>query len=316
MASLYTNELLPTTSEEAIREFRERYLAVLSAAPAPSWADRFKQQVNAPRVTYPMGVLATKFFETKEQSGTFKTMEERSTDLRVVEYDAGHEAKMIDLATNVFAYRRWNQAPANFAVAEQRHICRELAALLEAGTSATTDYDGVNFFATTHLSNPTDSGSAQFSNYQSSGTDPASITNLRVEMTSMAGVLDVNGDKLGVEPDEVWLPTGKFYAVAHLLSQNFLATGETNPLAGKLRPVHVSELTDVNDWYLVDSKLLAMGLDPLVAASYKPSDSLGLRFWDESSDFFKDTSKIKVSAHIWTGFKLLFPHAIRKVVGA
>lgn len=315
MASLYTNELLPTTSEEAIREFRERYLAVLTSSPAPSWADRFKQPVAAPRVTYPMSVLAARFRETKEKSGTFTTMEERSTDLRVVEYDAGHEAPMLDLATNVFAYRQWQRAPQNFAIAEQRHVCRELAALLEAGTSTTTDYDGVNFFATTHLSNPSDAASTQFSNYQSGAAAP-SIPNIQVEMASMAGVLDVNGDKMGVECDEIWLPTGKYYSVSQTLAQAFLSTGESNPLAGKIRPVHVPELTDVNDWYLVDSKLISMGFDPLIAASYKPMGSLGLRFWDEASDFYKDTSRVKVSAHIWTGFGLLFPHAIRKVVGA
>ena len=76
------------------------------------------------------------------------------------------------------------------------------------------------------------------------------------------------------------------------------------------------DLTDVNDWFLVDSKQLAMGFDPMVAAKFMPADTLGLRFWDENSDFFKDSGKIKVSQHIWTGFRLVFPHAIRLVRGA
>jgi hypothetical protein len=87
-------------------------------------------------------------------------------------------------------------------------------------------------------------------------------------------------------------------------------------MAGKLTPVHVPELTDANDWYLVDSKLLA-AYTPMIAARWTAPDSkLGLRYFDESSDFFKKTSKIAVSKHIWAGYGLLFPHAIRLIKGA
>lgn len=316
MASLYTNELLPTSSEEAIREFNERYLAAISAAPAPTWADRFIVPVSAPRVTFPISLMSTKFLETKDEDSRFKTMLEKDFDLKVVEFDAGYEAKLLDITTNTFAYRNWSAVPDRFRIAEGRHICRQLATLLEAGTSTVSPWDNVNFFSTSHLANPSVSGSSTFSNYNSSGTDPANIANLTTEITAMRGVLDENGDKLGVEPDEIWLPTGKFQAVSNLLNQNMIGNGESNPYLGKLKPVHVPELTDANDWYLVDSKMIGMGIDPMVAASFRPSDSLGLRFFDESSDFFKNTGKIKVTNHIWTGFRLVFPHAIRRVAGA
>jgi hypothetical protein len=91
---------------------------------------------------------------------------------------------------------------------------------------------------------------------------------------------------------------------------------ETNPYVGKFTVVHAPELTDANDWYLVDSKLLSQGLPPWIALRYAAPDSLGLREYDESTDFFKDTGRIKVSSHIWWGFCLAFPHAIRKVPGA
>lgn len=315
MTSLYTNELLPTTSEQAIREFNEKYLAVVSAAPAPSWADRFVTDVTAPRVTFPIGLMSTKFRETRDQGSRAKGMTEESFDLRVVEHDAGFEAPFLDISTNVFAYRNWMRAPERLRIAEGRHVCKQLATLLEAGTSETSPYDGVAFFSASHKANPADSGSGTFSNYQSSAAAPT-IANIQTEMTAMRAVKDENGDKLGVEPDEIWLPTEKFQVVSDLLSQAFLASGESNPMLGKLKPVHVPDLTDVNDWYLVDSKQIAMGFDPMVAAKFLPADTLGLRFWDESSDFFKDTGKIKVSQHIWTGFRLVFPHAIRLVRGA
>ena len=314
--SLYTPELLPTTSEEAIRQFNEKYLAVSSAAPAPTWADRFVMPVGAPRVTFPIGLMSTKFRETRDQGSRAKGMTEESFDLKVVEHDAGFEAPLLDIKTNTFAYRNWMRAPERLRIAEARHVCKQLAVLLEDGTSQLSPWDGVAFFSASHKANPSDSGAGVFSNYQSSATDPAVIANLQAEMTAMRAVKDENGDKLGVEPDEIWLPTEKFQIVSDRLNQDRLANGESNPILGKLKPVHVPDLTDVNDWFLVDSKQLAMGFDPMVAAKFMPADTLGLRFWDENSDFFKDSGKIKVSQHIWTGFRLVFPHAIRLVRGA
>lgn len=313
MASLYTNEQLPTSSEAAIREFNEKYLAVISAAPPSSWADRFVVPVGAPRVTFPISLMSTKFNETMEFSSRFRSMEEKEFDLKVAEFDAGYEAKVIDLTTNTFAYRNWSAVPERFRIAESRHVARTIAALLEAGTSTVSPWDGVNFFSASHLANPL--GTATFSNYQSVAAAPT-VANIQAEMTAMRAVKDENGDKLLVEPNEIWLPTEKFQAVSDLLNQEHLATGESNPIRGKLKIVHIPELTDVNDWYLVDTNLMNMGIEPIVAAKYQPSADLGLRFWDESSDFFKDTGKIKTSAHIWYGAGLVFPHAIRRIAGA
>lgn len=315
MASLYVSDQLPTTSEQAIREFSEKYLMALSAAEPSGWASRFVTAVNAPRTTFPMSFMSTKFVETKEQSGRFKGMDEKSFDLKVVEFNAGYEAKLLDLVTNVFAYRNWSAVPGRFVTAEARHVAFQLATLLELGAATPSPFDDVNFFSASHKANPSNSAAGTWSNYQAGPLAP-SLTNIAAEMTAMRAVKDENGDKLGVEPSEIWLPTAKFQTVSDLLNQAFIASGESNPLAGQITPVHVPELVDPDDWYLVDTKLMAAGFDPMIAATYRPSDSLGLRSWDESSDWFKDTGKLKMAAHIWTGFKLVFPHAIRLVKGA
>jgi hypothetical protein len=55
----------------------------------------------------------------------------------------------------------------------------------------------------------------------------------------------------------------------------------------------------------------------MIGARYTALDGkLGLRYLDESSDHFKKTGKIAVSKHIWAGYGLLFPHAIRLIKGA
>jgi len=315
MASLFTNDTLPSSSEEAIRRFDERYNALVSAAPPSSWAERFVATIDAPRVTFPLSSFTSGFRETKEESGRYRGMSDKTFDVKVKEFDDGYEAKLADLISNVFAWQRWGEVPGEFIQAEARHHANQLATLLEAGTSTVCSYDDVNFFATTHLSNPNDANSATWSNYQATPADPTDLAVLQTEMTSMRLVKDVNGNKLQVEPDEIWLPTQKFQAVASRLNQSQLANGESNYMAGKLRPVHVPELTDVNDFFLVDSKLLSK-YTPMLAAKCTMFDSLGLRFFDESSDFFKKTGKLAVSKHLWAGYALLFPHAIRLIKGA
>lgn len=315
MAQLFIHEQLPASTQEAILEFNEKYLTLISAAPPSSWADRFVVDVGAPHVKFPLALMSTKFVETREKSSRFRTMLDKEIDLSVVEYDAGFEVKKLDLLTKVFAYRNWSNVPARLQLGEQRHIAKALATLLEGGTTTTTEWDDLAFFHAAHLTNPGVSD-ATFSNFQAAAKDAASIANIQAEMTLMRMVTDENGDKLQVEPTEIWLPTQKFQSTSDLLNQEHLATGESNPIRGKLKPVHIPELTDANDWYLVDPNLMASGLDPLVLARYRPSEDLGLRFWDESSDFFKDTGKIKTSLHIWNGGALIFPHAIRRITGA
>lgn len=316
MASLFVKDTLPKSSEEAIRRFDERYNAVISAAPPSTWAERFITTVDAPRTTFPLSSFTSGFRETKEQSGRYRGMGDRTVDLNVVEFDDGYEAKLSDILSNVFAWQRWGEVPAAFVLAEARHHATQLAALLEAGSTTATGYDGLNYFSASHLSNPNDSKSPVFSNVQTVAKDLTSLAAIQGEMIAMQGaVLDVNGKKMQANPDEIWLPTSRFQVVSDKLNQAFLANGESNYMAGKLRPVHVPELNNVTDGYLVDSQLLAK-YTPLLGAKCTMFDAeLGLRYFDVDSDHFKKTGKIAVSKHIWAGYGLLFPHAIRKIVG-
>lgn len=316
MAFLYTNELLPTTSEEAIRVFDERYRALRVKGEPIGWADPFLFSMPAPRVTFPMSEISSKYRETRGmQGGAAEQPDERTFDLKVVEYDEGHEVKLFDLLTNVFHAKNWYDAPASLLLAERNHIHTNLAALLEAGTSTTSPWDGVNFFSASHKADPWGRVSTTWSNYQSSTKDPASVTNLVAEITAMKDVRGVDGNKLGVNPTEIWVPTEKAEPVRNLLSQALYNGGDTNPMFGRLQVKEIKEFTDVNDWYLVDTAMMSR-LTPMIAANFVPGDTLSLRKFDESSDYFKNTGKIKMSSHVWYGFQLVFPHAIRLVKGA
>lgn len=320
MASLYTIDQLPTTSAAAIREFNDRYVAAIGVGEPSGWHTKYGmvESTNSPHVTFPISALGLKYQATVGEN-RFKTASECSFDVKATEFDEGIEARSIDLFTQTFAYRQWNLGPQKLLSAEQRLVAKTIAGLIEAGTSGNR-YDGVPFFSKTHPCNFAKSEFGTFSNYQDSAKDVASIASISTEIALMrAAVKDENGDKLGVNPDTILVPTEKFEAVKNLLAQSLIldtSAGVSNPYQGKLNVVEVKEFTDVNDWYLVDSSLIAQGVTPWIALRYVVPQSLGLRNYDESSDFFKDTGKIKVSSHVWYGFSLGLPHAIRKIVGA
>lgn len=327
MASLFTNETLPASSQEAMQIFDERYLAAQLLQMPSTWAEELGEfhTTPSPTTVYPMAFLALKYIETKDQGGRFRTIGEKECELRVIEYDDGVEIELLKLLTNTFSARRWADAPGRMVQAESIFRNRLVATSLVANADL-CGWDDKTLFHDAHLCNPSDGTSATFDNLQATTKDVVSVANLEAEITLMMGVLDENGDKLGVKPDTVLVPTEKYQPLVNLLKQDIIANSAgtatvKNPYGdGLLKVVHVPELTDVNDWYLADSKLLAKGVVPWTVAKLAlpmPGfDALGLRRFDETSDYFKVNSKIAVSSRIYYGHKALYPHGIRKVAGA
>lgn len=322
-AKFYDIGKFPSNSQEAIREFDTRYIASIGAERPPTWADIGDMiPTNSPHTTYPIGAFGLSFQRSRGEQ-RFKKLASKSFDIKTEEFDEGYQAKLVDLMTKVFAYQNWQKGPERLIVAEQNLRNDEIITLLEAGES-TAWVDGVNFFSATHLSDITNPASTTWSNYQSSTKDVVSVTNIEAEVVLMqGGVRDENGRKINVNPDTIAVPTAKYQPLVNYLAQAMIldgtgTSGVTNPYVGKFNVVHMPELTDANDWYLMDSKLIAQGLPPWITLRWQvpTGTALALRTWDESSDFFKDTGEIKVSAHVWYGTSLGFPHGIRKVKGA
>ncbi len=325
---LYVSETLPADDLAAMREFDDRYLASIGAGLPSSWADAGDLfPTSAPMLTFPISSIALKYQKTTGES-RFKTLIAKSFDLKTEEFDVGIEAPWLAVKTQQFAYRLWLDGPARMLLAEVRKRNHAIATLLEGGASAywgstANKIDGTYFFSASHLADFNDPASTTWSNYQGSAT-PFSIANLKAEVTIMRGVLDENGEKIDASPDTILLPTALYENAQFLLAQQLMlengtgSAGTTNPYSGKFNLIHVPELTNVADWYLVDSKLRsASGLPPWLSARYTPPDpELTMREWDTSTDYFKDTGNIKKSSHIWQGHCLGFPHSIRKVVGA
>jgi hypothetical protein len=327
MALLNPADTLPTSSQDALELFDERYNAAQLLAQPQTWVSELGEVAPTPALTtkYPMSMLALKFEETRDQAGRFRTIGEKDVDLTVAEYDDGVEIDLMKLLTNTFSAKRWADAPAAMILSEEQFKLKLIAAALEANTE-TCGWDGLALFHDAHKANPLIAGSATFDNLQATTKDVADLANLEAELTLMGEVLDVNGDRLGVVGDVIGVPPAKFWKLQNLLKQDFVpsAAGTAtmrNPYNdGRLTVVKMDQLADVNDWYIFDSKVIAKGAPPWVLAQLALSapgfDSLSLRRFDENSDHFKKTGKIAVSKHIYYGRKFLFPHGIRKVAGS
>jgi hypothetical protein len=349
---LFVQTTLPTTSQAAIREFNDRYLAVLGASMPTGWADTLGDLVptDRPMVTFPVSMMRT-FYQSTEGGSRFKKLREKSFDVFTAEYDDGYEARLIDLYLQVFAYRQWQQAPERLVKAEEQFRHLQVAALLTGGTSATC-VDGTNFFGTTHPVNMTNpavgfQGSTTvktWSNYVSATTNvlgsgavgnagPFTIDSLEQQVSAMrVGVPDENGVLLGANPDTILVPEDYAEALTIGLANNRMMQFNTAPSGsvtaggaldntykGRFNVQSVKEFSlatgTTADWYLIDSKMLKAGIMPWVSLRQTVPTSLALRVYDEASDYFKDSGNIKLSSHIWYGFSLALPHAIRRITG-
>ncbi len=329
MALLNPAATLPSSSRDAREVFDERYNAAQLLAEPQTWASELGEEHAAPALEtkYPMSVLALKFTETKASEGKFKTIGEKECTLTTAEYDEGVEVELIKLCSNVFHAKRWADAPAAFLQAERQFKLKLIADALVANAAGACGWDDLALFHDSHLCNPKDADSSTFDNLQATAKDCSDITKLEEEITLMSDVLDINGDRLGVMPTHIGVPTRKFQKMKNTLKQDFIpsAAGTAtirNPYndAG-LTVVRMDQLTDNDDWYLFDMNLISKNVPPWILAKLAlpgpDFGDLGIRHWDMSnSDSCRRKGTVAVSQHIYYGYKFLYPHAIRKIAGA
>jgi hypothetical protein len=330
MALLNPATILPSSSRDAREMFDERYNAAQLLVQPQTWVSELGEDYPTPALEtkYPMSVLALKFTEAKGKETNFRTIGEKDCTLTVAEYKEGVEIELMKLMTNSFVAKRWAETPAAFLQAEQTFKLKLIAAALEANTE-TCGWDDLALFHDAHLCNPKDPNSSTFDNLQATAKDVSDIAKLEEEITLMAEVLDINGDRLGVMPTHIGVPPAKFQKLKNTLKQDFIPSTAT-PGAGTttmrnpyndagLTVVRMDQLTDVNDWFLFDMNLISKSVPPWVVAklALPGIDTLGIRHWDmDNSDSARARSVIGVAQHIFYGFKFLHPHGIRRVAGA
>lgn len=327
---LFFADELPADALAATRRFEDRYLMSIGAVPPPTWADKGDLiPTEAPLVTFPVSAFAQQYQRFTGEA-RFKTLENKSFDVKPEPFQAGHEADLLEITKVPWKYRQWLQGTERFMLAEGLLRCKSLAALLIAGQSTLwgsgAGLDGANFFDTTHLADITDESSKTWSNYQSTTKSVIDITDLQGEVTAMqANVLDENGEVVDSDPDTIMVSPKQFEPVRNFISKEYIldpggAAATNNPFYKRFDVVKNPQLPSSGagslDWYLMDMKLIGRtGLPPWLSLRMTVPQNLGLTFFDESSDYFKTTGKIRASSKVWYGFALAFPHGIRKILG-
>lgn len=328
MALLNPATTLPSSTRDARELWDERFNNAQPLAVPQTWVNELGDEQTSPvlETKFPMSFLALKFQEVRDMAGQFRTIAEKDCDLTVAEYNEGVEIEIKKLMSNAFSAARWAESAALFVQAEQQFKLKLIADALVANAAGACGWDDLALFHDSHLCNPKDSTSSTFDNLQSTTKDVADIAKLEEEITLMADVLDVNGDRLGVMPTHIGVPTRKFQKLKNVLKQDFIPNaGGTatmrNPYNDEgLTVVRMDQLTDNDDWYLFDMNLISVAppwIVTKVQAAGEGASEFGVRHWDmTNSDYCRAKSVQAVSQHILYGYKFLYPHAIRKVAGA
>ncbi|HXG69995.1 MAG TPA: hypothetical protein VNJ04_05200 [Gemmatimonadaceae bacterium] len=326
---LYSVERFPLFPSTALafEAFDERYLMALTKPSQDySWVGLGEQiPTDHAILRFPLATYFAEYMQTQGENRTNTPIGNKFFEVKSEEFDTGIEEYLYKLQKDPIAARRWALFAETLPGRQERFVSKQLALLLEAGKT-TIGLDGVNFFSSAH---PGDyvggSGSSgTFSNYQSTAKSVLVLQNILDEAAAMASVLDSSGAPAGVEPDTIMVPLSKGISLSSLLAQqSVLRTDGTsfgvvpNPIAGHFKVVVNPSLTDPDDWFLLDSRAASrFGITPWIVMTENVSTDLGLRKFDENSDFFKNHSRIKISSHLWKGFTLAFPQTIRLVNGA
>ncbi len=190
---------------------------------------------------------------------------------------------------------------------------QQLAALILAGES-TVGFDGINFFATTHLTNIDDAASATQSNRLSLALTPSNFSAARAKMRSWKGR---DGKPLGSRGSLLVVPPSLEEAAVNITAGDQIAPalfggqtqvgGQTNTLKGSAKVLVLDELEeDPTAWYLLDDSGL---IKPFVVQERQAPNFVYLNnptdpnvFWNKNYIFGVD-SRSAYDVTLW--FKAL-----------
>jgi hypothetical protein len=332
LASVAPIETFGTSSQRALEEFRLEYNMALAAEPQ-TWAEQIGNMLpgGALKTTFPLNFDAVMYAEKTHENSPAAVAQTKDVEVTKKEFFAGKQVNLRRLQMGDFAYvQNWSQQAQQLARARVYLRNRLVAALIEANGNWV---DGTTFFSATHAVNPFDAniklrGSATWSNVQASA-NPLAAGTLTAEKATSIQVAQANGEELGYEYDALLVPSILAETAKNLLTVQdvILDAGTVNGVAnafGGVRNPHfnsgVTYIKGVNltgtastaDWYLVSRSAIAAGLTPWVISEDATDE---IRFWDESSDFYKNSGDIKITSHVYTNVAFMWPHAIKLVKG-
>ena len=333
----------------ALEEFSDQFRSALVLAEPSGWDDyglSYTLANAAGTATFPLPIDAAGYKEFKGEI-KYRRLYTRSMSFRTKEWSDGVEEHARVIESDQFS--GWGDAPSNMARAWKQLALDMLAALLQGtdpATNAPAAYVGplldlykdkdsntastINLFADAHPCNIFDSAYGTFDNLRT--TTHAAIANgdwFKDLCAYAASVKGPNGKSLGITTSgsHILNPTSLTHEFKAYLENDTLITAISNAgvqnatanvvaaanrknLAyGQITGHEVNEFSVANGWDQVFFVVLGgnSALYPWVAlADSAPEESL----FDKSSEFYKETRKVKVGYVGKANVGAAMPHKI------
>jgi hypothetical protein len=341
--------LVSRDTQRSLEEFSDQFKQALVLADVIDWSDfglSYTLSSVAGKVTFPLPIDAAGYREFKGDA-KYRKLYERSMSFTTKQWQDGVQMQAIEIEAPDFA--GWAQAPDNMAREWKRLPMLMLASLLQGpapATNAPAAYVGplldlyrdrdsntastINWFSTAQQANVFDPAVGTFSNLRT--TTVANITSgafMDDLYTYAMSVVGPNGKPLDVtvEGSTILTPTTYTRTFKKLLEQDTLLTAVSNAgvqgasanvVAAGLRKnidfgqvsyQECREFNITNGWDQVFFVVLggATELYPWVALTDgAPEEAL----FDKSSEFYKETSAVKIGYKGNANVGAAMPHRI------
>lgn len=157
-------------------------------------------------------------------------------------------------------YHIMDQRPEGLATAAQRtrqkHGARILVNAFSVDSFFYNNSEGVALCSNSHTTNAANVSTA--SGFDNLGTSALSATALAAARIQMVGFRDDKGNRMGVVPDEIWIPPDLYevaFEIVSSMGKVDTANNNRNVHEGRYTIKEWNYMTDTNDWFLSDSSM-------------------------------------------------------------
>jgi hypothetical protein len=314
------------TAQRAREVFLEEFDEALAIAdPESQWAVElgFYLESDAILTTFPVPVSSAGYVR-REGDDRYRSLYQRSVSFTPEEWQDGFSARKREIEAPSFI--GWHGEPMRMATEKARHLNVLTAAMLEGSVNLGFYSDpkiGLvstkSLFDDAHPLNVFDSTVGTFDNAQTgSAIDQTLVKAVKQRFYNRLGP---NGQRMGLMVTHVIVPSARAEEAKDFFEQDMLietienAAGTDNVAAvmqknrhkGTVTLIVAPELSDDDDIYFLDARpqapkawVVQMGGEEDI-------------YFDESSDFFKETGELKIGKIHMASTAGLLPHAIERV---
>lgn len=312
-------------AQRALEDFRLEFQEALAVAPADNWSTQFGLGVTGKfKKTFPIPISAARFL-AREGQDRYRSLYQRSLSMQPQDYFDGVEEFAAAIEAPDFI--GWVGEPTRIAAEMSRHADVITAAMLEANPNLDfyrSEEDGLAsstaLFADAHPVNVFDSSYGTFDNdIANTGINAALIKTVRQAFRTRLGP---NGRSMRLEFTDMIVSPSNEEEARDLLESDFLltslvqdgtpptaSTGATqNRFKGAVNLIVSHELTSSSDDYVYC--IARGGPWPWIVQTAEQPEYLT---YDKSSDFYKDTGKVREGVSFTAGVAAALPHSIIRV---